>query len=601
MSGHTMLAVCRLRSLIVIVFTCAIALVLAAEAAAQDFPLFVADSGGIGVYSLDAGGALTVRGFVPGSLNSVRKDKDGNLYTCDEASLTVSKIDSAGNVSAYATGFSGCFGLLFGPDGVLYVSNIGVGRIDRVPPGGGSLTTFAIGLQGPMHMTFDTDGSILVTEFFAGRLSRVDGTGNVSMVVAGLDHPVGVGVGPDNDMYVSEFLTGWLVRVDRAGNASLFADRAANAPAGLAFHSDGRLFVAEAFAGQIVSADIGTGVVTIFRGGLAVPLGLSFDQTPATNHPPVADAGTDGAVNEGSSVTLNGGNSFDPDKDPLTHQWIQLAGPPVVLAGADTATPTFTAPLLPGGVGGPAILSFELTVSDGALASTDEVDVVVEQVNHPPVVNAGAPETVHSGTLVTLNGAGSDPDGDPITYHWVQLSGPPAALVNADTATPSLTAPSLAGGADLMFQLTVSDGLLSATDTVVVTVSNDRPRCDLAQASPSSLWPPNHGLVLVNIKGVTDPNDDTLRLTVTSVTQDEPTSGVTDGDTAPDAIMQADVVLIRAERSSTGDGRVYQINSTADDGLGGTCSGSVAVSVPKSAKPGQGAVDSGQLYDSTLP
>jgi K319-like protein len=61
------------------------------------------------------------------------------------------------------------------------------------------------------------------------------------------------------------------------------------------------------------------------------------------------------------------------------------------------------------------------------------------------------------------NGAGSDPDSDPITYHWVQRRGPPAALVNAGTAKPSLTAPSLAGSADLTFQVTVSDGLLSAS------------------------------------------------------------------------------------------------------------------------------------------
>jgi hypothetical protein len=67
---------------------------------------------------------------VPGPLNTVRKDKDGNLYTCDEASPTVSRIGVKGNVDVYATGFHGCFGLLFAPDGVLYVSNFGAGRIE---------------------------------------------------------------------------------------------------------------------------------------------------------------------------------------------------------------------------------------------------------------------------------------------------------------------------------------------------------------------------------------------------------------------------------------------------------------------------------------
>ena len=583
------------------IFVCALSLVLTVEVAAQDFPLFVADYRGLGVYSLEVDGGLTVRGFVPGPLNTVRKDKDGNLYPCEEASPTVSRITVEGIVGVYATGFNGCFGLLFAPDGVLYVSNFGAGRIEAVPPGGGPFTTFASGLSGPGHMTFDADGSILVTEFSAGRLSRVDGHGNVSLVVAGLARPFGVGVGPDNNMYVSEPLTGRLVRIDRNGTASLLAARGTAGPAGLAFHRDGRLFVAELSAGRIVAVDVGTGTVTLFREGLLAPAGVSFDQSPAAaNRPPVAAAGTVGPANEGSLVTLNGGDSFDPDDDPLTFTWVQLAGPPVALAEADTVTPTFTAPLLSGGPGKSDTLTFQLTVSDGVLSSTDEVSVVIEKVNHPPAADAGSPQTVHSGNLVSLNGAGSgDPDGDPITYSWVQLSGPAAPLANADSSTPSFAAPLLAGGADLLFQLEVSDGLLSATATVVVSVSNDRPRCDLAQASPSLLWPPNHRLVPVNIVGVSDPDNDTLALTVTDVTQDEPTNGQGDGNIAPDAVIQGNAVLIRAERSGSGDGRVYRINFTAYDGFRGACSGAVTVSVPRSTKAG--AVDSGQFYDSTLP
>src|SRR5215471_7744945 len=174
MLGHTMFPIWRLHWLAISVCAVAITLCVFANALAQEFPLFVADSAGMGVYSLDAAGVLTPRGFVSGSLNSVRKDKNGNLYTCDEQSSIVSKIDSAGSVTAYATGFNGCFGLLFGPDGVLYVSNIGAGRIDAIAPGGGSTATLATALQSPMHMTFDTDGSILVAEFSAGRVSRID-------------------------------------------------------------------------------------------------------------------------------------------------------------------------------------------------------------------------------------------------------------------------------------------------------------------------------------------------------------------------------------------------------------------------------------------
>lgn len=139
------------------------------------------------------------------------------------------------------------------------------------------------------------------------------------------------------------------------------------------------------------------------------------------NHAPEAHAGADQTVHEGSPVALDGSASFDPDGDYITYKWAQLTGAPVTLVGPATATPTFTAPLIPGGVSGVETLTFELTVSDGTceacFSNAESVQVFVEQVNHAPVADAGSPQTVHSGTLVTLNGSASqDPDGDPITY-----------------------------------------------------------------------------------------------------------------------------------------------------------------------------------------
>src|SRR5439155_22171971 len=100
------------------------------------------------------------------------------------------------------------------------------------------------------------------------------------------------------------------------------------------------------------------------------------------------------------------------------------------------------------------------------------------------------------------------------------------------------------------------------------------PQCNLAQASPASLWPPNHTWVAVNLGGVTDPENDQVTITITDVTQDEPVNGLDDSNTSPDAVLQSGgTVLLRAERAGNGNGRVYRINFTPDDGHGGSCTG----------------------------
>jgi hypothetical protein len=188
------------------------------------------------------------------------------------------------------------------------------------------------------------------------------------------------------------------------------------------------------------------------------------------NQPPVAHAGEDQQVGEGAVVTLDGAQSYDPDNDPLSFAWAQTAGPPVTLAGADRAQPSFVAPVVgPAG----ADLAFRLTVDDGHANSTDDVLVCVVNVNQKPVAAAGPAQTRNENTPVTLDGSGSsDPDGDPLWYHWEQTGGMPVLLSDEWAVAPQFQAPVVgAGGETLTFALTVFDGALASDpDTVAITV-----------------------------------------------------------------------------------------------------------------------------------
>jgi hypothetical protein len=234
---------------------------------------------------------------------------------------------------------------------------------------------------------------------------------------------------------------------------------------------------------------------------------------------PVANAGVDFSVNEGQVIQLDGTQSFDPDDDELTYSWTQLGGGPmVILVGADTAGPVFTAPTV---AFGGETLSFQLTVTANGVSSTDTVSVSVVNINHAPVANAGAGQTVVEGSTVTLHGEGSfDIDGDSLSYAWTQVSGPSVFLSGANTVNPTFPAPwVISGGASLVFQLTVDDGyppdaaadghdLSDIVATVTITVTNVN-HVPTANAGPCNLV---NELTVVSLNGLgsTDPDGDTL-------------------------------------------------------------------------------------------
>jgi hypothetical protein len=130
---------------------------------------------------------------------------------------------------------------------------------------------------------------------------------------------------------------------------------------------------------------------------------------------------------------------------------------------------------------------------------------------------------------------------------------------------------------------------------------NQAPVCDGAAAAPGAIWPPDHRFVPVGVGGVADPDGDDLTIVVSGVRQDEPLNAAGDGHTSPDAMIENGAVLVRAERSGRGNGRVYHIAFTADDGKGGACAGEVTVCVPHDRGPEGTCADEGPLFESAAP
>jgi hypothetical protein len=149
------------------------------------------------------------------------------------------------------------------------------------------------------------------------------------------------------------------------------------------------------------------------------------------NSAPSADAGTDQVVDEGAGVMLDGSASSDSDGTIATYAWIQTAGPAVSLSDADTATPSFTAPL----VSSDTTLTFELTVTDDQGATdADTVSVTVRDVS-------SGGDTTAPVTVATITSTSS---GNQQTFDITLTPDEPATTWFRITGTFTLTA----GGAD---------------------------------------------------------------------------------------------------------------------------------------------------------
>lgn len=221
------------------------------------------------------------------------------------------------------------------------------------------------------------------------------------------------------------------------------------------------------------------------------------DTPPPGNNLPVAKAGADQTVNEGVAVTLDGSASSDADNDSLTYAWMQTDGPEITLTDSNKAIATFNAPE----VSGQTVVIFELTVTDGSTTATDSVSITVTDTDVPaantvPVAAAGADQSVNDGATVTLDGsASSDADNDVLTFSWTQTAGPNVAVADADKASAKFTAPTIPGGTNLSFELTVNDGLATTKDTVTVTVN------DITK--PTAAMTPTDGDILGKSQSIT--------------------------------------------------------------------------------------------------
>ncbi len=280
------------------------------------------------------------------------------------------------------------------------------------------------------------------------------------------------------------------------------------------------------------------------------------------NHPPVANCknatvylNANGQASISSSDINNG--SSDEDGDALTYR-LSKSSFNCANLGSNTIS---------------------LTVTDiyGATATCTATVTVID--NTVPVITCSPNVTVSCAADVAAanNASVTVIDNCPVTISHEGDVITNQTCANKFTLTRTYKATDVSGN--------------SATCRQVITVNDDvPPQITGFSVSKSVLWPPNHKMHDIIIDyDVNDNCNDNFSITVTS---NEPDNGTGDGDTDNDIVKIDDHhYQLRAERAANGNGRIYTITVTADDGCNPPVSQSKQVMVahnitgPQSGKP----------------
>ena len=196
----------------------------------------------------------------------------------------------------------------------------------------------------------------------------------------------------------------------------------------------------------------------------AVP---SATLVPTNNAVSVGLSFTDAGTNDTHTATIDWG-----DSNTSTGSVAETPG-----AGTVSGSHSYTA-------SGNYTVTVTVTDDNGGNASS----TTTIRVNGSPTAGAGGPYSGTEGTGIPLNGAGTDPDNDPVTVSWTRtiVNAPPGTvctLTGASTLTPTLLCNDQAS---VNVTITVDDGVNpTVTDTASVLVANVAPIVDTPVVTPT--------------------------------------------------------------------------------------------------------------------
>ncbi|ORB62759.1 PQQ-binding-like beta-propeller repeat protein [Mycolicibacterium tusciae] len=226
------------------------------------------------------------RTALPGGLNwplDLVVGDDGRIYVADGTYLyavgTDGVLETVGML--FTPGYPGFLRGLAPADAGAFVVATSGGQIARYRPGEGETDYLADGFDQLYGVAIGPGEAIVFAELGTGSVHALR-SGHVELLASGLQDPVGVTFGPDGVPMVAESGAGRVVRI--AGSTETVVD-GLQRPQGIHV-SDGKLYIVDAGAKEVVAVDLASGERGTIASGLPVGPPPGVDPKPLKGMPP---------------------------------------------------------------------------------------------------------------------------------------------------------------------------------------------------------------------------------------------------------------------------------------------------------------------------
>jgi uncharacterized protein (TIGR03437 family) len=222
----------------------------------------------------------------------------GDIFLADSDDHRIRRISSDGRISTVCgdglPGRSGDpgparlarlntpYGLSYGPDGALYIADLGNARIRRIRADGILETIAGAGIGGvhltaPRNVLAAPDGRVFISDFAAHRILILEPRGNFNALPApspNFNSPAGLALDPAGHLYIADSANGRVLRYSNQGVYTVHAS-GLDRPTGLAWHPDGYLLIAGASGDFLWRVNPGLKLITLPTGGRDVAVDRS--------------------------------------------------------------------------------------------------------------------------------------------------------------------------------------------------------------------------------------------------------------------------------------------------------------------------------------